>query len=221
MKHDLFSSGPEWWYNAVISQPGPYQLTKWQLYADGYRMAAEDLCNLVLETEKSIDFYVYPIIYLYRHYIELRLKEILDHSSQLLDEDFDLPKTHDIKVCWTKVRKTIISIWPEEEEDTLNEMETLIDAINNIDKKSDAFRYPIDRNLNHHLQDVLFINLKNFQELIKPLCDNLDGIIQSIRVAEQHKSEMLTAYEVYRNQINEEIESYSEPIYQNYRWDYT
>ena len=55
------------------------------IYFTGFRRAAQCLAEHVCVTENDQDFLIYPIVYLYRHHIELVLKGILESSSGLLD----------------------------------------------------------------------------------------------------------------------------------------
>jgi hypothetical protein len=65
----LFGSGTDWQVNACING-----IDEEASYQDGYRRAALHLADYVCDTAKGQDFLVYPIVYLYRHHIELRLK---------------------------------------------------------------------------------------------------------------------------------------------------
>ena len=47
-----------------------------ELYSEGYLMAARSLAQQVCTTHDDQDFLVYPVVYLYRHHIELLLKRL-------------------------------------------------------------------------------------------------------------------------------------------------
>lgn len=46
-------------------------------YADSYQTGVISLINLALSDIKLKDYLIYPAIFLIRHYIELRLKELI------------------------------------------------------------------------------------------------------------------------------------------------
>lgn len=64
---------PDYWNNACLnSMYGSDEIA----YIEGYRRGAELLVRYVNEAQRDQDYLVYPIIVLYRHHIELILKEI-------------------------------------------------------------------------------------------------------------------------------------------------
>jgi hypothetical protein len=64
----LFGSGTDWQTNACVNGIGDSVA-----YQDGYRRAALQLAEYVCDAGRGQDFLVYPIVYLYRHHIELAL----------------------------------------------------------------------------------------------------------------------------------------------------
>lgn len=71
----------EWYLNAQLHVTPD----KWDTYAEGYKSAGDIAVQYVVENNWYQDFLVYPIVFLYRHYLELRLKELYFVSSRLLD----------------------------------------------------------------------------------------------------------------------------------------
>jgi len=61
----------DWINNACLRQGDDYACR------EGYRRGAQILVQAVGEKERDQDFLVYPIFFLYRHYVELVLKEII------------------------------------------------------------------------------------------------------------------------------------------------
>jgi hypothetical protein len=57
------------------------------LFAEGYKTAADILVKQVVEHSSHQDTLVYPIVFLYQQHIELRFKEIIREGLSLLDED--------------------------------------------------------------------------------------------------------------------------------------
>ena len=75
------------------------------VYSTGFRLAARQLANQVSNAEHENAFMVYPIVYLYRHYFELVLKEIIKSAVRLLDRELteQLLKTlghHGLSELW-------------------------------------------------------------------------------------------------------------------------
>src|SRR5260370_16784696 len=54
-------------------------------YAEGYRLAARLIADHVIEKRWDTDFLVYPIVFLYRHNVELQLKRLIPQGAFLAD----------------------------------------------------------------------------------------------------------------------------------------
>src|SRR5579859_6702346 len=74
-------------------------------YIEGYRRGAELLVQYAVEHGDQ-DFLVYPIIFLYRHHIELILKRIIELAPSVLErsltpvEEKHLKNSHKLDVLW-------------------------------------------------------------------------------------------------------------------------
>src|SRR5690349_5555569 len=64
-------------------------------YAIGYKDAADGLIEQILQRDFGGDLQFYPIAFLYRHYIELRLKELLDTGGHVVHNESRLQHGHD------------------------------------------------------------------------------------------------------------------------------
>ena len=141
----IFRPGKDWWNNARINHGGLIS-NKWEVYAMGYKIAAETLVDKVLSEQTNQDHLIYPIVFLYRHYIELRLKEIIEHGSKLLDLDLKIPTHHEIMSLWTNdgAKQIVKELWPEDSTDDLKLMEETFKEFARYDRVSSSFRYPND-----------------------------------------------------------------------------
>ena len=68
----FFTSDQDIFHNAYLKRA----CGSWYAYADGYRRAA-DIINKNCQTFYDRNTLVYPMIFLYRQYIELALKDII------------------------------------------------------------------------------------------------------------------------------------------------
>jgi len=76
---------PDWHNTALLNEmQGAHD--PWR-YAEGYKRAAGILVRHVQEDRFGKDLLVYPIIFLYRHHLELALKRIIRRSPKLLARD--------------------------------------------------------------------------------------------------------------------------------------
>jgi hypothetical protein len=82
----VFISGDDWWMNACVNWGGG-----WTLYAIGYRNAGDVLVERVEQDRGEADALVYPIVFCYRQYLELMLKDTLMEARRYcrIEEPFD------------------------------------------------------------------------------------------------------------------------------------
>jgi hypothetical protein len=121
-----------------------WALRGWDAYASGYLEAANLLVEKALETGQRTDTLIYPMAFLYRHYLELRLKEIIVQSRGLLAGQSDFKREHRLLVLWNSVRLILENVWPNGPTIDLNAVENVILQFHDLDSKSEAFRYPVD-----------------------------------------------------------------------------
>ena len=76
----------------------PQTAAQWHRYADGYKEAAERLYESWRQL--SDDSLVFPLVFLYRHYTELRVKELLQAVHHLLDLPTDWKCSTTIQLLW-------------------------------------------------------------------------------------------------------------------------
>ncbi|HMK50182.1 MAG TPA: hypothetical protein VK435_09020, partial [Thermodesulfovibrionales bacterium] len=69
----LFQSADDWWHNACLN----YMHDSWPAYIIGYKKAADILVRHIKQKRRSQDTLVYPIIFLYRQYLELAIKNLI------------------------------------------------------------------------------------------------------------------------------------------------
>lgn len=143
MKQPLFSKEP----SAVHGHPINAWLGRgWDTYAEGYLLAGHALVDHLLRTKGfDQDFLIYPIVFMYRQYLELRLKELLRSGKALLDQSLGDKEAwgHDILSLWRKVRPLLEQVWPESSREGWHHLiEARIAELAATDQKSMAFRYP-------------------------------------------------------------------------------
>src|SRR5208282_6491263 len=88
-----------WPANAIVGQ-APWRGDYDPPCADGYRMAARRLAEDVCADERrgsNGHYLVYPIVFLYRHYVELVLKQLLVMIADLAEEALDHKCSKDLE----------------------------------------------------------------------------------------------------------------------------
>lgn len=175
----LFRESEDYTNNADVISGLQYD-NMWDKYAISYRLAAETIVSRIAHDNSNIDYLVYPLIYLYRHYFELRIKEILFTSQDYLETKIDIPLNHNLLITWEKCKLKIKEIRPEVTNSQLQEIETILKDFNKYDQTSMSFRYPIDKKSEPTLNSLNYINIKIFLETINTSIKFLENITKLI-----------------------------------------
>ena len=142
----LFGIGADLQTNACIAQ--------WDIkdaYCMGYRAAAFSLAEEVCETGKKQDTLIYPIVYLYRHHIELALKSMTVIASELLDQNLTEQELralgqHGLIDLWKNLKPLLNpvcklvqeGVFPSED---IEGIESYINQLHEHDPDGQRFRY--------------------------------------------------------------------------------
>ncbi len=198
MTNLLFSGGDDWKANACLN----WSLDKIGLYIDGYREAADKLVHDVVESGVNQDVLVFPISFLYRQYIELQLKHIIQESRIFLEEGSGFPEHHRIDDLWDTANSLMAKIIKDRDqsikeyiskEDVLT-IKTIITEFVKVDPESFAFRYPKDKKGNANLEGVQHINLRKLHDQMDLLKEKLDKYYLCISVHRDYQDEMRAEY---------------------------
>ena len=196
IKEPLFTSkaypDPDWYLNAqlhVMSQ-------NWDTYAEGYKRAGDILVKYVIDNKCDQDFLIYPIVFSYRQYLELRLKELITVSSSLLDQNIDVSTSHDLMSLWGKVRPSIEKVWPHSQTKSyLDAVRDRIKELCSVDPGSYAFRYPEDTRGEPTLTGVQHINLKHLRNVVQAISNVVDSSSMGMGEYLNAKHEMMSEYQ--------------------------
>ena len=103
---DSLASDSDWHNNACLNYMPDHGTT----YTEGYRRAADILIKHIDESGLDQDFLVYPVLFLYRHHIELLIKQIVGLALVLSEEpDTDQYKkdNHNLNTLWLLAKKLL------------------------------------------------------------------------------------------------------------------
>jgi hypothetical protein len=173
----LFSEAPDWWMNACVNYGGG------GLHALGYRRAADALVEQVARTRTGQDFFVYPIVFCYRQYLELMLKADLREARAVFSvisvAKPDPLDGHPLLPLWHELRPLIDRRWPDggPEPEYVEEALSQFDA---VDRHSFAFRYATTKKGTPSLPEgMLRINLRNLSEVVARIGSFLEGTLDA------------------------------------------
>jgi hypothetical protein len=160
-------------------------------YAVGYKRAADFLVERVSQERRHQDTLVYPIAFLYRQYLELRLKELIHNGNMLLDIPLmEKNLHHGIDKLWEQCRDILEKIHPNENTDEFDDIEKYIIEFARTDPSSTAFRYPANKQGKPSLKGLTHINLRYLAEVMDKIAKLLDGAAVEFDILLQNKHEM-------------------------------
>jgi hypothetical protein len=175
-------------------------------FARGYHEAGKRLAEILAESSGYRDFDGYPILFLYRHSLELYMKAIVYRGAQLLQlvemgtlDTSRLFTVHRLSLLLPGVKAVFDGIgWTCETDTTgmrtFEEFVDLVRGIEELDLDSYAFRYPTDTKghaaLSHHtiVSPVAFA--RNMDPILELLDDAVLGLTEEFDAAAEAKSEL-------------------------------
>lgn len=180
----------------------------WWEYIEGYKKAAYSLLassNVLGSGRKEYEM-VYPMIFSYRQYIELVLKEIILNAREFLNINEKFPDTHKIEELW-KMCKELLQKMDKildprftasngygEILNAYTALEADLKIFWKLDPNSESFRYPVDKRGHPIVVDLKVVDFKNLKELMGRIDEHLDGISSGVYTILGEKYEGL-AYE--------------------------
>lgn len=171
-----------WWLNACINWLSSSYFTM-DFYARGYLAAAQHLSRAATQrrTNLILDAVIYPLIFLWRHYLEVRLKEIIISARALVGEPQSPTLGHNLGVLWKRARQ-LIKRGLNAGDQVLARADRLFKEFAQVDPSSQAFRYTEDTGGSRTLPGVTHINVYNLAKEMKWLSNFLEGVSIEISV---------------------------------------
>ncbi len=160
-------------------------------YVEGYRRAATALYDHAASTGSSPDYFVFPIAFLWRHHLELALKDIISIGRTLEGEPRGFPAGHRLLDLWAAAREHIVKCGDPAAPELTN-VEENIREFENIDPWADGFRYPLNRDQTaRSLPNAPdYVNLRVLHEGMEALANFFSGVRSELGVRLDYKLEM-------------------------------
>lgn len=157
----VFTAADDWQMNACVNWGGG-----WGLYAIGYKQAGDVLVERVAQDRGEADALVYPIVFSYRQYLELMLKDVLMEARRYYEIDKPFENDHSLLVHWDPLRELLSRRWPERPEE-LDAVEDNLRQFDAVDRGSFAFRYATStKGVPSLPENMRHINLRNLSEVV-------------------------------------------------------
>lgn len=105
------------------------------------------------------DIFVFPVVYLYRHGIEVNLKSIVHVGIGLKflkkeDVEEDL-KWHNLAALWNHAKKLLLYRWSSSDPAPLKATEAVINELHQADPNGQVFRYAANKDGKRHRYEKL------------------------------------------------------------------
>ena len=166
----------------------------WYTYALAYKDAADSLASLVDVPEGPLSRLAVPMMFLYRHHVELHLKSLLSDAGELLDDPQSIPPAHYLLTLWKRVRALLLKISSNSDGAWFVRADGIVEALDAIDPGSFAFRYPVDKPGAPSIAGGLEVDPTNVRVVIDELHTLLDGASALIDVYMGIKAERASEY---------------------------
>lgn len=182
---EIFRADHDMRFNAVID----YWTSVGDFHAEGFKRAVERLLQYTLDDIDHASFdrntLILPILALFRHYLELRFKEIIVSGDSLTGAPACWPWGHDLRQLWDRCRRICENVLSSDLADALDLVGRCVDEFVTLDPKCENFRYPLDRNGQRPTQHLV-IGLKNLADVVEKVSTLLDGVNMDISVRLQN-----------------------------------
>jgi hypothetical protein len=172
----LFRSDSDWELNACVN----CYLPSLSAVADGYKQGADALADAAADRNATLDLVIYPIVFLYRQYLELKIKEIIETTRCLEREGKGFPPHHNLRSLWAEALRLLRQHYGKDAPAELKNVQSCIDEFHLHDATSSAFRYPTDKAGKANLQDIAHINLRNLYETMGRVSNLLDCLASDL-----------------------------------------
>lgn len=154
--------------------PIPTGPDKWYEFALSYKNAADCLATSMVKSNSQSSV-VAPMMFLYRHYLELHLKCLLKEAGEALDDPQQIPPRHYLLSLWQRVRPLLVRMAPKADDPSLARADEVIAQMDSFDSASFAFRYPVDKSGGASLSSAISVHPLNVKVVIEELHELLDG----------------------------------------------
>ncbi len=159
----------------------------WYHLMNGYKDAADFLVAHTAETRGDLRKLGNPIMFLYRHHLELALKDLIRDCRGLLRRDEIFPKTHRIDELWQVCCGLLHEISPGmSDNEEIQHTTRLLADFQKIDPMSVAFRYPEDKDRNPPVLGEAAFDLSTVRDVVGKISLLLECISEHVSTLEEH-----------------------------------
>jgi hypothetical protein len=168
---------------------------QWIGYVEGFKLLADLGVAHLEEAGHDHDYLVYPIVFAYRHHVELALKVTIRDARELLDIEGERPKTHKLLALWDLAEPLLHQI--ADDGQTYQAVRDCLRRFDELDASSESFRYPVTAAGNLVLPELRNLDLGQMRAIVERLSMFLDCVMTDLSVQLDAKHEIEQAYGAY------------------------
>ncbi|HEV2178190.1 MAG TPA: hypothetical protein VGW33_13470 [Terriglobia bacterium] len=162
--------------------------TKFFLYSEAFKKAAQRLL-VATPLVPGDDIDACPVVFLYRHALELSLKDIILAGDELkrsagkpLSDTEKLFKNHDLDGMLSQINQIFAEVgWHRDS--VIEDIENAVRELNEVDRGSDAFRYPVNKKGESSISHRFAFDLKKFGYRMDSVLEFLGGASDGLKAA--------------------------------------
>jgi hypothetical protein len=165
--------------NALIAEN---ERTRLVLMTDGYKQAGDLMTRQALKESAARDFLVFPILFAYRHFLELSLKYMLATFGGRVSIEPNW-NDHDLVVLAKSFFEMLDRYGTPDPDDADSVIASIIAEFAKIDPRSYSNRYPVDRNGNPLPVTQAALDLANLADVMEGVSGyftGCDGYLDSL-----------------------------------------
>lgn len=148
-----FRTADDPYRNASVDRHGQNQLV---MMMNSYKQAGDLMVERSKRSNYDRDCLVFPIIFNYRHFIELSLKYLIASYGHTVGVDANWA-SHDVAFLWSEFLKVLNGYGIDDPDQTNPVVARIIMEFAKVDPKSYSYRYPVD--IQGHLIPIAYDEL--------------------------------------------------------------
>jgi hypothetical protein len=150
----------------------------------------------MVDKRQDLDTVIYPALFCFVHFLELRLKNVLLQTFKLGQTSLKtVPRTHNLVHLWRDTCKALKETFPNTEYDSVSKLlDSEISELSKFGVASEQFRFPQDTKGSPTLSGLERVNVKNLQTAITDIIAWLDGLEIALDEAVSSQLEMEAEY---------------------------
>lgn len=153
------------------------------LMTDGYRRAADVLVDRAIAEKDDRDLLVCPIVFSYRHFLELSLKSQMAAYGTIVGVKANW-RTHRLEKLWVPFKEMLDAYGNQDPDQADGRIEAIIMEFAKIDPDSFSNRYPVDKDgkaLPLAIDELDLAQLKDVMEGVANYFSGCDGFLSDLQ----------------------------------------